>query len=352
MRVDFLIVGQGICGTMLSWYLHKEGKSFVVIDQGVNNNASNVAAGIINPVTGRRYVSAWMIDVLISFAQNSYEEIGVYLNSHFIFQKDIIDFFPSAQMRDAFVNRIAGVNTFLHTFPDQNHFNQHFSYDFGCGKIAPAYLVNMQILLASWRKKLFELQAFNEENFDPGLVEIKKNEIIYQEIKAGKIILCDGIASTKNPWFQLLPFSAVKGEALIIECKELPKQHIFKQGLMIAPLPVQHTFWVGSNYQWDFADARPSETFLNQTKEQLKRWLKVPFTILMHKAAIRPATIERRPFVGMHPHIPQIGILNGMGTKGTALAPFFAHQLVQYLVHDFPIMEEANVHRFSRILSK
>jgi hypothetical protein len=41
-----------------------------------------------------------------------------------------------------------------------------------------------------------------------------------------------------------------------------------------------------------------------------------------------------------------------MGTKGTSLAPFFAYQLVQNLVHSFPITEEADISRFSRILSK
>jgi glycine/D-amino acid oxidase-like deaminating enzyme len=78
----------------------------------------------------------------------------------------------------------------------------------------------------------------------------------------------------------------------------------------------------------------------------------VPFKIVDHKAAIRPATVERRPFVGFHPHFPVIGILNGMGTKGTSLAPFFANQLTQHLVHGLPIADEANVHRFSRILSR
>jgi glycine/D-amino acid oxidase-like deaminating enzyme len=83
----------------------------------------------------------------------------------------------------------------------------------------------------------------------------------------------------------------------------------------------------------------------------LKQWLKAPFKILFHKAAIRPATIERRPFVGFHPQFQNLGILNGMGTKGTSLAPFFANQLAQHLVHGFPLMNEVNISRFNRILS-
>src|SRR5215203_7203668 len=81
MQVDYLIIGQGICGTMLSWFLHKEGKSFLVIDDNNENSSSKIAAGIINPVTGRRYVTTWMIDDLLSFAQQSYTEIGTYFST-------------------------------------------------------------------------------------------------------------------------------------------------------------------------------------------------------------------------------------------------------------------------------
>ena len=74
MQIDILIVGQGICGTMLSWFLNKAGKSFLVIDDNNANTPSKVAAGIINPVTGRRFVYSWMIDIVMPFAAETYNE--------------------------------------------------------------------------------------------------------------------------------------------------------------------------------------------------------------------------------------------------------------------------------------
>ena len=352
MTVDFLIIGQGICGTMLSWYLHKEGKSFLVIDNGADNSASKTAAGIINPVTGRRYVSTWMIDELIPFAEGAYTELGGRLDTKLIHKKNIIDFFPTPQMRDAFVNRITEDDTYLHSFPDQNHFNKYFNYDFGCGAIKPVFLVHTSLLLASWHKTLSGMQCIKIEDFDALQLEIEDDGVLYKGISAKKIIFCDGIRSLDNPWFGNLPFSAVKGEALIIHCPHLTNEHIFKKGLMIAPMAVQHHYWVGSNYLWEFEDDAPSEGFYNQTLSHLKHWLKMPFEVLFHKAAIRPATIERRPFVGFHPQHRSVGILNGMGTKGTSLAPYFAWQLTQHLVHDAPISSEVAVQRFSKILTK
>lgn len=352
MHIDVLIIGQGICGTMLSWFLKKEGLQVVVVDDDRPHTATAAAAGIINPVTGRRYVYSWMIDEIMPFAISVYEEMGSALKVQAVLRKSIIDFFPSPQMREAFATRITEDDTFLHSYPDQNHFNPWFHHDFGCGEIKPAFSISLHLLVAAWRKELLDQRSFLMETFDANEVVVDKERIHYKDIKAEKIILCDGIAALQNPWFRLLPFSANKGEALMVHCTGLTHQFLFKKGLMLSPLPVTDTFWVGSNYQWDFENDQPSEAFYNQTKGHLERWLKIPFKIIGHKAAIRPATLERRPFVGFHPVYPQVGILNGMGTKGSSLAPFFAQQMAQHIIHHLPVHPEADVQRFSRILSK
>ena len=128
---------------MLSYFLHKEGKTFLVIDDNESNTASRVAAGVINPVTGRRYVTTWMIDEVMPFAIGVYEEFEKLFNQKFVCQKNIIDFFPSVQMREAFIKRITEDDTYVHSFPDQNHFNQYFHHDFGCGEISPCYTIDL-----------------------------------------------------------------------------------------------------------------------------------------------------------------------------------------------------------------
>jgi glycine/D-amino acid oxidase-like deaminating enzyme len=293
-----------------------------------------------------------MADVLHPFAKKTYTEIGAHFQTHLVWDKKIIDFFPTPQMRNAFVERIHEGAAYLHPFPDQNHFNQYVHYDFGCGEINPAYLVNLGLLLADWRKHLLDQKAFRKEHFDLSRLQLKDGGVQYDDITAQKIIFCDGVAAAKNPWFELLPFSLNKGEALIVEAPGLPSGFIYKRGLTLAPLPVQGLFWLGSTYHWEFENDEPTQEFFDQATTVLKNWLKTPYKILFHKAAVRPATVERRPFVGLHPVHPQIGILNGMGSKGTSLAPYFAHQLVQHLLHDAPLTPEADVRRFSRILSK
>jgi len=57
MMIDFLIVGQGLAGSLLAWELIQRGCSVLVVDKG-EENASQVAAGLINPVTGIRFVKS------------------------------------------------------------------------------------------------------------------------------------------------------------------------------------------------------------------------------------------------------------------------------------------------------
>ena len=49
--IDVLIIGQGICGSFLSFELERAGLSYLVIDEARPFAASRVAAGLINPVT-------------------------------------------------------------------------------------------------------------------------------------------------------------------------------------------------------------------------------------------------------------------------------------------------------------
>ena len=112
MQTDYLIIGQGICGSFLSWYLQNAGLSFVVMDEPQPNTASVTAAGIINPVTGRRIVKTWIIDEVMPFAKKAYEMIGGELQITAIEQKNIVDFFTTAQMRQAFFERHASDKEF------------------------------------------------------------------------------------------------------------------------------------------------------------------------------------------------------------------------------------------------
>lgn len=352
MHIKYLIIGQGISGTFLSYYLKKENKDILVIDNNYANSPSKLAAGIINPVTGRRLVTVWMADDVLPFAWKAYQEIGQELGVIAISQKNIIDFFPNPFMRESFLQKIETGDKYVHTYPEQNHFNNFFHYDLGCGEIRPVYTAHLETLLPAWRRQLQKDNNILEENFDIARLKVENGKIIYKNITAEKIFFCDGPSGFENPFFRQLPFAPNKGEALVAHIPGLPDQHIYKKGLMVVPLAQEEHFWIGASYVWDFQNPDPTETFRMSTEQALKQWLKIPFTITEHRSGLRPATLERRPFVGLHPQHPAVGILNGMGTKGCSLAPFFAKQLSDHLLYEEPIAMDADVKRFSKILAR
>ncbi|GAB3010396.1 FAD-dependent oxidoreductase [Niabella terrae] len=347
-----MIVGQGISATLLSWFLLKSGAEVTVVDDQQTATASRVAAGLINPVTGRRLVTVWMDQQLLPFAEDTYTEIDAYLDIRSFVRTRILNMFANPFMKEGFLKRIGEKAPYLSVVPDQEQeLAPYFNYEFGSGSITPAYQVHTNLLLSAWRQQLIRENRLIQEAFHFEQLELQDGKVRYGSLAADLLIFCDGASGNSNPFFSLLPFALNKGEALIIECPDLPQGPIYKKSITLAPLG-EGRFWAGSNYIWDFDDEAPTADFRKATESHLRQWLKLPFTVRDHQAAIRPATVERRPFVGFHPRFKQVGILNGMGTKGCSLAPWFARQLADHILHQQPLAPEADISRFSSILSR
>ena len=54
-RIDTLIIGQGLAGSLLAWLLVRAGQRVCVIDDAHASSSSVVAAGLINPLAGMRF---------------------------------------------------------------------------------------------------------------------------------------------------------------------------------------------------------------------------------------------------------------------------------------------------------
>lgn len=351
MDTNYLIIGQGISGTFLSWYLEQAGASVIVMDENRSNTASRVAAGLINPVTGRRLVKSWMIDELMPFAWNAYSKIGNELHIDCIREASLKQFFNAPDMQDAFNKRSIEEPGYL-CAPDNDDWRQFFNYPFGWGNIRPCYIADVKKLTAAYRQHLIDQNKLIEEIFDASQLVTDEGYVSYKNIHAQKIIFCDGAAGLNNPWFNRLPYSLNKGEALTLHIPQLSTDHIYKFRQTLIPIEhLENLFWFGSSYEWTYDDELPSQKFRENAEAELKHFLKLPYTVIDHQAAVRPANVERRPFVGVHPSYPQIATLNGMGTKGCSLAPYFAQQLALHLVKGEPIQPDVDVNRFKRVLA-
>jgi len=327
VETDYIIVGQGICGTVLSWLLVQLGKRVIVFDEPQPHSPSRVASGLINPVTGQRLAKASRIDELLPVALETYRAMERQWSCSILQPIDIIDFHPTPQASQIFIGRLAQYPEYLHPVQDTTPWENQFHFENGIGKIAPCYLLDIRKMLHTSCEKLTSANSLIAEKFDWSQCRLYPDCVRYKDIKATKIICCDGPAGAACPYWSQMPFALNKGEALIASIPGLPHQAIYKKNLKIAPWE-HDLFWIGSSFEWKFNDLYPSPAFRERTEAELKKWLRLPYSIVEHLAAVRPATVQHTPFVGWHPQHPCMGILNGMGAKACSQAPFFAGELV------------------------
>src|SRR5690625_7359119 len=76
VHVDAIIVGAGLAGIHLALAMQRRGLDPLIIDQEKPSTSSTVAAGMINPITRRRFALTWMYDELekVFTKENTYWE--------------------------------------------------------------------------------------------------------------------------------------------------------------------------------------------------------------------------------------------------------------------------------------
>ncbi len=351
MKVDYIIVGQGLCGTLLSRKLVQAGKSVFVIDNRNPTAAGRVAGGIINPVTGKRLVQTWLIDTLLPFAQNEYATIGQELQTSLMQECSILDFHPTMETRTTFNEKATADGQYLSVSDKEEQWQAYFRFNYGIGSINDCLLVDLRKLIKSWGQYLTANNNLTNEHFSLSDCTVTNEAVVWNNITADKILFCDGANAATNPYFELLPWSKDKGEALIVAIPDLPRNNIYKQNISIVPWK-DDLFWVGASHDWKYTTTDPTSEFRNRIEQQLDFWLKLPYTIVEHITALRPANFDRKPFIGFHPIHQSVGIFNGMGGKGCSLAPYFARQFSENLVNGKPLMPDVDIKRYSKILSR
>lgn len=330
---DVIILGQGIAGTLLSWQFKERGLKVMVIDQVKTNTASHVASAVLNPVNGKALWKTKRIEEQLPAAIDTYRQLEKKLDISLLQNIPILLFHQDEMKRDYFQQRQQEIPDELEM--EKDPVEKNFQNDFGVGKIRNSYLLKAHDLLDQWRLCLKKENQLLEEHFDWTALKLENNFIRYHGITARKLICCEGALVKHNPYFKNLSFTRNKGEALILSIPGLARNFMYQKDVRIVPW-YEDLFWVGTNQVWDFEDEGPTQEWYRTTEILLNSWLKIPFEITGHIAAERPTVAGQIPFVGFHPEYPQVGILNGMGTRGYSSAPFYAGRMAAMVTGKIP----------------
>ncbi len=226
---DYLVIGQGIAGTMLSWQLLQAGRSVLVVDEARPHTASRIAAGIINPVSGRRFEMAWEYDRIYPFARDTYRKLESTLQQELFIEREIWTVFPSAQMQAAFETKTLQPPASDYIMPAYEVRHANFLQQEHSAAIVKGANLQLQNLIPAYRQYLKTKDALLETSFDIDALEIHANHVVYNGITARKIIFCEGPGITQNPYFSFIPFLLNKGEALLIKVPGFDTNDILKK---------------------------------------------------------------------------------------------------------------------------
>lgn len=344
---DFLIVGQGLAGSLLAWRLIRAGQRVMVVDTHFPGAASRVAAGLVNPVTGRRLVKEQQVEQYLASAQEVYHTLSVQFGKIFFHDKPMLRLFDSDSLIKAWQKRRKDplyrpfVGDLPASLPDaypQGGFLQHRS----------GYL-NVSLLLDSLRQYLFEHAALVNTPFVYHELQVTGLPR-WRDITANKVIFCEGARVTENPWFNGLPMQPAQGEILTLHTNEVLPEWIINGGKWL--LPLDHgRFKLGATYVWPSADKPLNGQISQEGKSALLAAMHKLFpalrdyTIQAHEAGIRPTSRDKRPLIGMHPQNPRLGLFNGFGSRGSLLIPFYAAHFVDVLLNGTQLAAEVDLQR-------
>jgi hypothetical protein len=345
-KLKYLIVGQGLAGTMLSFMFTKKHISHKVIAAKTLPSASGVAAGIYNPLVFRRLTKSWMIDELLPEMIDAYKSLELLLDTKLLYTKPIAKLIHPNE-RQFWMDRIESQHL-------QSYFNGFKKPDdvsglkstFDLALITNSGYVDLTELMGKYHTYLEKNNSLIVEDFNYADLQFTDTEVNWKGIKAEKIIFCEGSFAINNPFFPANIFYLAKGDVLTVKIPNLSEKYILNKDVFILPKGNQR-FLIGSTYERENLTWKPEPKNAKLLLEKAQNLIELPIKLINHAVGIRPTVRDRRPVLGLHPIHNSLAFFNGLGTKGVMLAPYFANELLCLLENkNHHLAKEVDLNRF------
>ena len=281
----------------------------------------------------------------VPFLKKFYGELSAFLSKELINERHVVKTMKSEDQVDLWRKKSRSNPSSVFMKEEMVNSIDGVISDFGFGFVDKSGNINMKTLLGTFREALIEKNAILNEMLDWDNLNVE-NGIHYKGWKAKYLIFCQGHEGKDNPYFPDLPFRQTKGEVLIIYSPELRSTNIIHNKINIVPMENDH-YWVGATFDWKNNDLTATEGGRKELEEQLKSTLTVPFDVIDHWVGMRPTIVDRRPIIGMSSKKRQVGIFNGMGTRGVMIAPYYSAHFLDHLIEGKSLDKEVDVRRFS-----
>ncbi|MCC5938738.1 MAG: FAD-dependent oxidoreductase [Lunatimonas sp.] len=350
MKTDFLLIGQGLAGTVLSWRLLAQGHRVHLVDTPGLQKSSRVAAGLYNPITGRKMVKTWAADLHFPAIEPFYRSMEERLGQRFLEPKPIYRPFLNVEEQNEWMGH-SSRDEFRRYLLEIRTTSRYEAVNdpYGGVLLDQCGYLNIPNLLDAYAAWLEEEGLLTREVFDESKLTFHSKGVAYGDIEARSIVYTNGLGAMESRYFSWLPFRPVRGEILSVAQSFSPDEIINRGVFRITLSGGLHR--VGSTYDNNDLDSGATEKGKSELLEKLRALINPPLTAIhKHEWGIRPATKDRKPFLGRHPSHNQLYIFNGLGAKGVSMAPYLSIEMSNLLTFNKEPSKEVNINRFFKYI--
>jgi len=343
-KVDNLIIGGGIAGVWLAFQFLKMNKTFVMIDKPGLSISSSVAAGIFNPVLPGRQKKSYNVDVIYPSLGEKYHEMEQLIHEKVFFTPHVSYIFDDHKSLNDW--SVMTDSDAFHRYVNISNqpLSKHIITEFGYLDINYSGRVDINTMLAAFKRQIAEPNYFKEAIFDVDHLENHSQGVRYQEIVASQVIFCQGAGMNHNKLTVSIPLKPAKGEILLIKTQDHIEHVIPQNGVFMLPLG-NHLFKVGSNFEWVDMTYQSTEKAKEEILRKFTKWYKGDFEVIDQLVGLRPSSEDRRPILGKLPTIEHAYVFNGLGSKGVALAPYYSEMMSRYIYNEVHLDKEVDLKR-------
>ncbi len=331
-NLPFLIIGQGLAGSALAWRLIKAGQPCLVVDRPIADTASRVAAGLVNPLLGRKIKPDWRQAECLASAHPYYRETEEELNGHWWQCGEIWRELEDEEQIACWKSRQEEAESADFAGPLLPWYGDWKGK--GCAAITRgAAVLHAELLVNAQREWLKAQNAFEEAEVLPS--DISSNEdgsIIWRGQAYRAVIWCTGFELPKALELPYLESRLSQGCILDLELPDFDQPQVV---LHFGHWLVKHgDIWrLGASYDWSWGHpSAPSPTAPSELMHEFTQRYDGDWTILRMRAAVRPIIRHSQPVAGAIPDRAGHYLLAGLGSRGCTTAPWVSEQLAKHLI--------------------
>jgi glycine/D-amino acid oxidase-like deaminating enzyme len=174
---------------------------------------------------------------------------------------------------------------------------------------------------------------YRSDSFHEDELVISEGEVSWKDIRAGRIILCQGAKGlTGDGLFSFLNHRCAKGEILTVNIPQASEDKIINCNGWLIPLGNER--WrAGATYEWEDMSGATTDAGRSEIEGKISNLTDLSFQVIEHTAGVRPILRKSQPYIGCHPRFPEVSFFNGLGSKGVTTAPSVAAHFADHLVH-------------------